>query len=515
MDFEEFQRHFPKKISKSLVHYVTNTVLKESRYLFFKTVAGVQFAHCTHCNKRHRSVIKLKHKQEEKVTCPHCKSSCHVRAAGISRRYMEDKGVLVWYEKSRINPQAITARVMAVHRNYSESFKNVETKYHAGHMYLFEPGKSHYWDWGGKRKTVFSAFDAYFKGGSYPRFMSHANIRRAVKGTPFQYSTWDQFTKYENHRYVSDMVEFFDLAARYPCIEYLSKLGFQKVIWTRLYRQSGLHAINWRGKTIDKVLRMSKQRINEIRQTGLEWSPKELKYFQEQLKAGKTISAADAFVLSKVDNDSCQSDLKKLELLAPKDTILFYLLKQYRRNNQISITTTLYDYKDYLGQCDELGLNLKEIRYLFPNDLHASHQKLTKRIKHKRDQELMRLIKNRQKELEHHKYEGEGLLIRPIQSLDELFAEGKALNHCVGGYAEQYAKGLTDLFVVRKANDPDKPYYTLQITDKSLTQCRGKKNSAMTPEVKAHVDRFILQLKRKKRRTMPASRQKVREEAVV
>src|SRR4051794_40994760 len=92
-DFNRFKEHFPEMISRSLVRFVTNTVLKDSRYLFYKTVLGLQFAHCTHCNKRHKSEIKLKHSQENKVTCPHCKSSCHVRAAGISRKYMTDKAV--------------------------------------------------------------------------------------------------------------------------------------------------------------------------------------------------------------------------------------------------------------------------------------------------------------------------------------------------------------------------------------------------------------------------------------
>ena len=117
MKYNEFKTHFPQKISADLEKYVTDTVLLESRYLFIKTVAKEQFAYCTHCNKRHHTTKRLKHKQMDRAVCPHCRSKCQVRAAGISRKYMRDNAVLIWYEKSVKDPQAITARIMWVYRD--------------------------------------------------------------------------------------------------------------------------------------------------------------------------------------------------------------------------------------------------------------------------------------------------------------------------------------------------------------------------------------------------------------
>jgi hypothetical protein len=59
----------------------------------------------------------------------------------------------------------------------------------------------------------------------------------------------------------------------------------------------------------------------------------------------------------------------------------------------------------------------------------------------------------------------------------ELKAEGKALHHCVGTYAERVANGSTNIFFIRKAEQPDTPYYTLEIGQNgSIVQCRGNKN---------------------------------------
>lgn len=487
-EYRKFIAHFPKTISDELVRFVTDKVLLHSRYLFVKRVAGVQIAYCTHCKRTNRPANKLKHKQEN-VMCPHCRSLCEVRAAGISRKFMVDRGVFVWYEKSVINPQAITARIIEVVRDYSGDYRQVETQYHCDHMYLFEPGSSQYWQYGANRcRTVYSAFDQRYPSGSWPKFVDHENIRKAVKGTQFEYSQWQQYTKYPNKFYVSDMVEFFDLAARYRSIEYLTKLGFSKLVWAKLIRYRTYGAINWRGKSLDKVLRLSKADIRAIRDSGLAFGPAELRYLQKQRKAGNKISVADAFVLSKLGNEY-YSNLIPTQFCTESEAHQ-YLLKQFKRGHWREISFTLYDWHDYLRQCLDLGMDLSERRYLFPNNLQEAHEEATQRVKLKHDRKLDMLIRKRQSELLQYRFESDGFIVRPVSSLKELFQEGKALNHCVGGYADQFAIGGCIIMVVRKADEPDKPYYTMEISGKKIKQCRGYKNCDMTPEVEAFVRRF-------------------------
>lgn len=492
MNFSEFKEHFPKKISKAIVRYVTDTVLRNSRYLFIQSVVNVQFAHCTHCNQRHRPDIKLKHKQKELAICPHCKSKCFVRAAGISRKFMEDRAVFVWYEKSLLNSKAITARVISVYRDYSGDFKDVQTVYSASHMYLFEPGQSYYF-WGlAPCKSVYSAFDRYYGGFSrVSRYMSLSNIRNAVKGTPFQYSTWEQYTKFKNPKYVSDMTKFFDLAARYPCIEYLTKSGFQEMVWAKLYNEPTHGAINWNGKTMEKVTRLSKNELREIRESGLTFTPHQLFFYQQQRKKGMSFSLSESYVLADV-SEGFASDYYKIALtLAPEHTILKYLLKQFNKGNFLSITYLIIDWRDYRKQCQELGINLREEKNLFPNDLYAIHQKLALRIKKINDRSLNNRIRARLSELEKYKFEWNGLFIKPAESSNELLEEGKALEHCVSNYASDYSTGKTIIFLIRRTDEPDKPFYTMESDGSNIVQCRGFKNCAMAPEVRQFVNQFI------------------------
>lgn len=495
MDRTEFEKHFSTKISKSLVRYVNETVFKSSRYLFIKTVAGVQFAYCTYCNKQHRTSERLRHKQLIPAKCPHCNSTCKVQGAGISRKYMLDKAVLVWYEKSKVNPKAITARVISVVRDYSGDFKNIKTQFSCSHEYLFEQGSSVYFDsWSTKpNKSISSAFDRYYNGySSWDWFRSDSNIRQAVKGTYFQYSTWEQYVTYRNKDYVSDMVKFFDLAARYPCIEYLTKSGMQEMVWAKLYNNPTHGAINWHGSTLTKVLRITKQELKEAKDSGLIYKPHHLRYFQNAKKKGLPISITEAHLLADIEATGYQDYYKIALTFGPEEKIIKYLLKQIKKGHYTKATRILTDWRDYRSQCAELGISIKEEHNLFPNDLHEAHLKLTRRIKIKKDKSLNEKIERRLPELDKFRFEWNGYLIRPARSSIELFEEGKNLSHCVGGYSERYANGKVDLFVIRKLNEPDTSFYTMEVNGGKVVQCLGFENCDMTPEVEKLVNMFIV-----------------------
>ena len=83
----------------------------------------------------------------------------------------------------------------------------------------------------------------------------------------------------------------------------------------------------------------------------------------------------------------------------------------------------------------------------------------------------------------------EGLFIRLPNRLEELKVEGETLHHCVGTYMEKVRRGETMIFFIRKKEEPDKPYYTLEWRGKVI-QCRGSHNCDMTSEVKAFVQIF-------------------------
>ena len=101
-------------------------------------------------------------------------------------------------------------------------------------------------------------------------------------------------------------------------------------------------------------------------------------------------------------------------------------------------------------------------------------------------------------------------LIRAAKSTAELVAEGTELHHCVGGYTDSVLAGRV-IFFIRRAAEPDKPWYTLNLDIKTgqLIQLHGYANSeGADPEfaaVKAWAERWRTEvwLAGKKRRRKP------------
>lgn len=540
-DRKDFLSHFPQHISQELTDYVNNTALLSSRYLFTRRAAGVQFAYCTHCQKEQMTDGHYKHNHE--YWCKHCKSFCIAKASGRGRKKLINEAYVVWYDKSLINPNAITARGLHVKRDYSGDYKKVKTMFSVQTEYLFESGSpkgigktrfgsAQMASCGRFRKKVHSERNRMMV--RLPLYLLESNIATAVDGTIFQYSEWQRYFKRSEftqdfwHGFniytrragepLTDLTEFFDLSARYPCVEYLTKMGLKSVVESRLENERMHNLIYWRGLTLEKVLRMSKNEIKELRNASFEITTLSLESYNFHKKAGIPLSIEQAHLVRDLTFEPSVNDIKKIA--APLERIVMYVIKQLGRpganKHYKKASNVVSDWRDYLGECVKLGMDPKEEQVLYPNDLHRAHLNTTRKVKLKEDATLNIKIAERLKDLEKYIFEQGDFIIRPAVSSIELFEEGKALRHCVGGYADRYAKGDTIIFFIRRSNEPEKPFYTLEFRNGIIAQCQGFKRCAPTTEVQAFINLFTAKklLTKKRTRVDVTNIQQVQGEAV-
>ena len=120
-------------------------------------------------------------------------------------------------------------------------------------------------------------------------------------------------------------------------------------------------------------------------------------------------------------------------------------------------------------------------------------------MKYQENKEAWKKFEKRAKKLESMTWERDGLLIRPARTPGELTAEGEALHHCVGGYADRMAAGETVILFIRKAEDPDTPFYTLEYRNGVVVQCRTNHNATYTQDeaVKSFVDAWVERVTKK------------------
>lgn len=308
-----------------------------------------------------------------------------------------------------------------------------------------------------------------------------------VFGSAFGYAVDNSYTVInadvmaDSHlRYVYNDARFDDCYLTYlancsvhPNFEYLAKGGFASLAKDICYKKTGIR-INWRSDDLKKMLRLNREEIKYL-------ANKEGEIIRKYISFCKLVKGerynTDTMIKTFERYGDCQKILSDIAQLAriTVGTVIDYVNKQggalYRR---------LYDYKDYLEQCVELRYNLDDPSIIMPHNLVVAHDRCTGIMRIKIDKKAKAQLEKSDKARVKMEYIDEelGLAIVLPKSANEIINEGKKLEHCVGGYAERHVIGKLTIAFLRKINEMDKPYYTVEISnDYKIVQCRGYKNN--------------------------------------
>lgn len=511
-EFQEFRKHFPTGLSKDIKNYIENAF---DHFIFTRRVGKQQYGYCTHCHKEFKTKGLLHNSTAE---CPYCKSKCIVKASGYSHKYLINEGYFVYYEKSLIDPQAIIARGIYAVQDFSSDYHNIKTDYMTTALYLLNMSKCtmfrrdayysmantiEFFSWY-KCKSIYSLFNLFDEYSKYRHISidcSYESIKKSVKNTPFQYSTWEKYSCTWNKHSTTDMVKFFNLYSKYPAIEYLTKLGFTSLVYDKLANYRTFSAINWRGKTLLKVLGLTKNELKEIKVKNIDVTFVFLKLLQISKKDKSNYTLEEIKSIEQANNyyyyyKELQSVLKYMSLRRANN----YINKQYdkqRKLNPSSKYNVFYDkgqvlisLNDYISDCIKLNADVTDEHVLFPKNLYMAHQNTSKVLKVNENKELDKYIRERLKYLDKYNFEYNGLLIRAAKSSKELIEEGQELHHCVATYIEKYAKAKTNILVIRKISDPEIPYFTLELRDNLIIQCYGNYDCPAGDDVKKFIGAF-------------------------
>jgi len=504
--YKEYTDHFEKDISADIKKYAIDEAFKFSRYIFTRKEKKQQYGYCTHCEAEFKT-DGLKHNEE--TTCPKCKSKVMVRSGGMGRKYMIDTVYFVYYEKSIKDPNVLIARGIQAQRDYRYNYTRVKTDYFLMAMYVFDAIKSEsvmlkhsYYGNSFERTSSICSLSGPFEQKGARVSYSRESIDAAIKDTPFKYSQWDSY-------HSGDMTKFFEFYTKYPCVEYLTKEGYKGLVQNKLNGGLTYRTINWRGKTIFKILKINKQDLKLIKAQKINMTFRFLKIFQDakkrdwKLTIEETISVSDEYLnyYDSLLNALKYSSMKKL---------LNYFTKQFDKFNKTKADKHYYSkgnvlstFRDYISDCIKLGMDTTKDQVIFPKDLFTAHQNTIKQIKMVKNEKYDVLIRERVKLLHKYTFKCDGLIIRPAMSSQDLIDEGSALTHCVAtNYTEAYANGKTNIFFIRKISELDKSYYTIEICKDRIVQVHGKNNRSPSVDVQEFIKAFTSKKLNKKKATI-------------
>lgn len=281
------------------------------------------------------------------------------------------------------------------------------------------------------------------------------------------------------------LVKFLCMSAKYPALEKLMKSGFEYIVKDKLLGRSV--RLNYRGDTPQKILRLNTAELRALNEASAS-EYNDYLYFRKNIRASG--SFAKRFELFEHFRTILPDIVEVAEQTGlSHEKVMNYIKRQTGGKNE---KTYLFmrDWKDHLRQCVELGYDVTDEAICKPADFYKMHERISMEVEARKDKMMWdNFTKNYEQRRELEFFGEEFIVIQPSY-IDEIIKEGEALRHCVGGYAERHAQGKLTIMFLRKKSEPDKPYYTVEVSnDYKIVQCRGLRNNmANNPKPKSVED---------------------------
>ena len=506
--YRKFFKYFPSGFSTELKKDINN-VFSQYGFNFFvcRDRNDKQKAHCIHC--KHYVVLPEKSRHNDKYVCPYCGIEGKIKHSWRSSYLLKNTMYMQYYEKADYDKKSFICRGLFITRWICLETLQVKYDIDVHAYYLFQRnnckmvryyGETWYsYPWVFEKKSIHPLWN-----NCYAEILDDniGSFKRAVRGTDWEHCCYEELLPYLDDDFIR-LLEFYD---KYPQMEYIVKAGFASIIAKKIRKQSmniGGPLLNLKAVDIRKSLKLpglSKKDKKFIKSYDGDVTPEQLKLWQilksENPNNDLTINYFKRPFISRVFETSgwmisAITDIHKvLPNLKKIVAYVYKQLEQYGTNAGITEYGILRDWQDYLAECKFLDLNLKDTAILLPKNLQVAHRNTSQQVIAKKDELLQRKMATLTLERQRYKYSFKNIVSMPAASVDELIAEGAALNHCVGTYADRYAKGETDIVFIRKVSEPDRSFYTMEIKNNQVVQVRGSHNCGMTDEVKEFVEHF-------------------------
>lgn len=497
----------PEALPGGLVDFIRDTVLPEDDVLIYKkgNVRGL----CYQCRQEVRAAAGQRFKSDYITTCPNCGSRVVAYLHGSDRfkaQYVQNIATL----QMGTDGKTVFIRQWHLCRDPKAKWNDIPGQLEEIGRYAIRGNRVAKWvherkdNWWGSNSRYCTNYwerctrvTEVYDGVYY--FAVPQNWREIVAGTSLQYCdlTWCDCNA-PGGKQVNDSIRFLMDWARYPAVEKLWKAGYTGLVNAKMFGHGMRKCrIRWSANTIEEALGIPQRFLKRMKPR--KWDVQLIERYRKAYALSTSGRIRDDEVLLLVNSDVGIDYLDHAFGHAPVEKILRYL-KDAR--------CSTYTYRDYLQECTQLGLNLDDKQVLFPKDLRAAHDRTMKQVKYKANKEKKAAFIKAAAKLEDLAWEADGLLIRPAQTPQELTDEGAYLHHCVGGYVDRMSKGETAILLIRKAEEPNTPYYTLEWRGQRVIQCRTSHNKSYEQDeaIHAFVQAWIKHITKNSRKKKPAAK---------
>ena len=445
---------------------------------------------CTACGQK-TALTGVKY--NAKGVCPRCSRTLTMKPRGrIGRLYDRETCQVI----QRTRTGELVVRIIKACCSYYGEHPGTYVYENARQFFRLDPdGKvrcdSYYYAHGsnkwkqGDRPVMFpyqENFEAETCGHVYC-----GNLSKALSGTPWEYCPIQLF--YEQRHEPMQMYHFLVAHIGHPKLEHLVKVGFHSLVSDLVYRSYSGRPLDESQSRTHRLLGVGAEDVDFLRNLDVNRFALEIfqGYCDKNLKDRQRLLAWQVEQKIERDIDPALEHMSVHKFLRYMDR-QYRLLKgrkgQYGGLRYDTAQSVVTEYKDYLEMCEKLRFDMKNSFVLFPKDLQKSHDEVAHRFEIEADDIMRRDFKEAyERVMGQLDFEHDGMRIVYPASPDDIVAEGNALHHCVRNYVDKVAAQKTMILFLRRCENVDKPYFTVEVQNRKVVQVRGNSNAAPTPEV--------------------------------
>ena len=124
------------------------------------------------------------------------------------------------------------------------------------------------------------------------------------------------------------------------------------------------------------------------------------------------------------------------------------------------------------------------------NQINFERDRLWAEAEKRRLEAYNKAFKKRHKEWKKYETTDGEFVIKYPEKPSDLSLEGMALHHCVKSFVSKVADGATTILFIRKVEDPETPYFTMEVCDGTIRQVHGACNCNV-PE-NSTLEKFVM-----------------------
>lgn len=423
--------------------------------------------YCTNCQQSFTYLNKGP-KVKTKHTCPHCKNEYYIRS-GRLRKWRQRDNILMLDkvdgeliirifdmetyfnpEKQEMEHDTVEYARKIVDDDYRE-IRNERVSIAQRGPFVY-----HWKDKEGEWRT----YDGEWYESLAQGYLYQDNLKKVLKNTIYEKSRlWELVKKEKDYIYLEEILR----AAQHQSFETLVELKLYNLAYDAKH-------IETKG-TFKQIFGVDKTYYEFMKKHNIT---------SEQLKILRMYPVKDIRTINFLNRyEYVVEDIKKY-------TSVENFIKYFR-------TKKLKDahlYRDYLKFAKELGFDLKNKRYLFPDKLKTMHDKYEKQVKIMQQEKILKGIQKRAEQLKKYIFKDKEFIIFPAVSINAMIDESKQQNNCVKTYTERYSNGECDIYFMRRVDKPNISLVTVEVKDNRVVQKRTKNNERTNKKQDKFLDKW-------------------------